>query len=408
MFMSSHVKGCQIAMRRDDLCHPVRESLERLPPPHAAHYGVVPAPPPEGGIALGSALRSHQQATDAMARVRVLAEQLGDPYVVSRLLARREAVSSSSIEGTNSTLDELLSLEEDASGDQRDAARQVRDYALLLDRLIPQAIENGPQIFTEELVLELHRQAMRSDTAYLDEPGELRTRVVWIGGARDIAYSTYNPPPPARVPACLANTIAYMRADGMQVMTQSLITRMAVAHAHFEAVHPFRDGNGRVGRLLLPLMMAADGQVPLYLSPYIEAHKHAYYDSLKAAQQQLEWAEATRFMADAITSTVDELMVTRDALAALSQVWRQRRRYREGSAALRALALLPYYPVITGKRLARRLDISAPAALTAISQLADAGVLQERTGYSRNRVFIATEVLAILNRPFGSEPVLEG
>jgi Fic family protein len=163
-----------------------------------------------------------------------------------------------------------------------------------------------------------------------------------------------------------------------------------------------------VGRLLLPLMMAADGQVPLYLSPYIEIHKEAYYNSLKAAQQRLDWAEATRFMADAITSTVDELMVTREALSALSQAWRQRRRYREGSAALRTLALLPYYPVITGKRLARRLDISAPAALTAISQLADAGVLQERTGYSRNRVFIAAEVLAILNRPFGSEPILEG
>ena len=345
---------------------------------------------------------------EALARVSLLAQELGDPYVVSRLLARREAVSSSSIEGTNSTLDELLSVEEDAAEEMRDAALQVRDYALILDRIVPHAAEQGPAIFTPELIGELHCQAMKNDPAYRDIPGELRTRVVWIGGARDIAYSTYNPPPPDAVARCLHDTVNYLRVQGMQVMTQSLITRMAVAHAHFEAVHPFRDGNGRVGRLLLPLMMAADGQVPLYLSPYIEAHKQDYYASLKAAQQQLDWAAATAFLADAITGTVEELMVTRRTLTMLAESWRRRRRYRQNSAALRALDLLPNYPVITARRLAARLDVSAPAALTAIDQLVEARVLQERTGYSRNRVFVATEVLAVLNRPFGETPILHG
>ncbi|WP_264784747.1 Fic family protein, partial [Gluconobacter cerinus] len=100
-------------------------------------------------------------------------------------------------------------------------------------------------------------------------------------------YSVYNPPPPAAVPHFLEETLDYMREDGMQMMTQSLITRMALAHTHFEAAHPFRDGNGRVGRLLLPLMMAAEKQVPLYLSPYIELHKQADYAVLKQAQQKL-------------------------------------------------------------------------------------------------------------------------
>lgn len=395
-------------MRRHDLCHAVFQRLQRLPPPHAAHYGVIPAAPPEDGIALGKALASHARAMEALARVSLLAQELGDPYVVSRLLARREAVSSSSIEGTNSTLDELLSVEEDAAEEMRDAALQVRDYALILDRMVPQAAEQGPDIFTPELVRELHRQAMKSDPAYRDVPGALRTCVVWIGGARDIAYSTYNPPPHDAVARCLDDTIDYLRARGMQVMTQSLITRMAIAHAHFEAVHPFRDGNGRVGRLLLPLMMAADGQVPLYLSPYIEVHKQAYYASLKAAQQQLDWAAATGFLADAITGTVEELMVTRGTLTMLAESWRRRRRYRQNSAALRTLDILPNYPVITAKRLAARLDVSAPAALTAIDQLVEAQVLQERTGYSRNRVFVATEVLAVLNRPFGEMPILHG
>lgn len=394
-------------MRRSDLCHAVRQRLARLPAPYAAHYGVVPAAPPEGGLALGANLVRHQRAVAALGRVAALAEQIGDPYVVSRLLARREAVSSSSIEGTSSTLDELLSLEEEAGDDRRDAARQVRDYAMILDRLVPRAAQEGQAIFTTELVAGLHRAAMRNDRTYRDPPGALRDGVVWIGGVRDIAYSTYNPTPPARIADCLADTVAYLRGDGMQMMTQSLIARMAIAHAHFEAVHPFRDGNGRVGRLLLPLMMAAEGHVPLYLSPYIEAHKQAYYDALKAAQQQLDWGQATAFMADAITGTVDELLVTRDALSRLTAAWRTRRRFREKSAAQRALALLPDYPVFTAKRLAERLGVSAPAVGTAIDQLVAAGIVEERTGYSRNRVFAAGEVLRILNRPFGAPPVVD-
>lgn len=394
-------------MRRDDLCHAIRQRLERLPEPYAAHYGVVPPPPPEDAVPLGQGLASHQRATEALARIDMLARQMGDPYPVSRLLSRREAVSSSSIEGTHSTLDELLTLEEEAGDARRDAARQVRDYALILDRIVPQAAAQGPAIFTIDLIAELHRAAMQSDRGYGDVPGVLRDRVVWIGGVRDIAYSLYNPAPPARVPTCLDDSIAYLRAEGMQVMTQSLITRMAIAHAHFEAVHPYRDGNGRVGRLLLPLMMAADGKVPLYLSPYIEAHKPAYYDALKAAQQRLDWAAIVAFIADAITGTVDELMATRAALVRLGAAWRARRRYRDKSAALRALDLLPDYPVITAKRLGDRLGVSAPAANAAIAQLVEAGVLIERTGYRRNRVFVAQEVLQVLNRPFGAEPIVD-
>jgi Fic family protein len=395
-------------MRRDDLSYTVRQRMQRLPPPFASHYGIVPAAPPDDAIPLGTAAARHHRAIEALGRVSALTGEFGDPYVVSRLLSRREAVSSSSIEGTNSTLDELLSVEEDFGEDARDAALQVRDYALILDRFIPRATQEGPEIFARPLVTELHREAMKSDPLYQDVPGELRKRVVWIGGVRDIAYSTYNPAPPDTIAACLEDTVKYMRAEGMEVMTQSIITRMAVAHAHFEAVHPFRDGNGRVGRLLLPLMMAADGKIPLYLSPYIEAYKSDYYASLKAAQQKLDWTSAIGFLADAVTGTVDELMMTRDALSELADLWRARRRFREGSAALRALDVLSSYPVITAKRLAARLDVSIPSALTAISQLVEADILHEKTGYSRNRVFVAAEVLSILNRPFGERPILGG
>ena len=387
-------------MNREHLSHSVRQQLKRLPRPFEAHYGVVPLAPPEEAVSITRVQRKHSDANAALVRVKTLAAELKDPYLISRILPRREAVSSSAIEGTNSTLDELLAVEENGDAEASAAAIQVRDYAAALDDFVPRAGQENQKIFTTNLVRELHRAVMRGDKDYKDVPGELRSRVVWIGG-RDIAHSTYNPAPPDDIAAGLEQTMEYMRCEGMQAVQQDIIVRMAIAHSHFEAVHPFRDGNGRVGRLLLPLMMAAEGHVPLYLSPYIEAHKDAYYGSLKASQQRLEWHEAAGFLADAITGTVEELISTRDALSQLGQLWRARRKFRARSGALKATELLPHYPVLTVGRLAKLLSVSFPAATQAIEQLLEAGILTERTGYKRNRVFAAAEALAIINRPFG-------
>lgn len=153
----------------------------------------------------------------------------------------------------------------------------------------------------------------------------------------------------------------------------------------------------------MPLVMAAaNGHAPLYLSPYIEANKTRYIEALKAAQQRLEWAEIIGFMSDAIVATAQELHITRQALAELSGNWRTRRRFRVGSASTRALDILPAYPLITAGRLADMLGVAFPSANAAIEQLLEADILRERTGYRRNRVFLAHEALHIINRPFGS------
>jgi Fic family protein len=123
----------------------------------------------------------------------------------------------------------------------------VRDYALALDAFIPRAREEKNGIFRAELVQELHRLVMRGNKDYEDVPGEFRSRVAWIGGP-DISYSIYNAAPPDDISHCLEETMEYMRCEGMQSIQQDLIVRMAITHSHFEAVHPFRDGNGRVGR----------------------------------------------------------------------------------------------------------------------------------------------------------------
>ncbi len=350
-------------------------------------------------------LREIQAASAALARLEALTSELGDPWLVSRILMRREAVSSSAIEGTNSTLDELLAVEETGEAQGLEAARQVKDYALCLDAAVPRATSLGPLVFTSGLIGELHRSVMRNEIACIGTPGEPRTRVVWIGG-RDIAYSTYNPTPPEDIGRCLGDTIAYMRGDADETWPPHIIVRMAVAHAHFEAVHPFTDGNGRVGRLLLPLLMAAHGHAPLFLSSYIEAHRSAYYAALKAAQQRLLWHEMIGFISYAVTGSVAELLATRRALQDLRPIWLSRRKFRSGSAALRGLDVLPHYPIATVGRLASLLDVSTGQAGQSVQQLVDAGILRERTGYRRNRLFAAAEALSIINRPFGEDPIL--
>ena len=373
-----------------------------MPEPHASHYGVVPIAPPEDGIILAAIGRRHERAIEAMARVDTLATSTRNPFFFSRLLSRQEAVSSSSIEGTQSTLDELLSIEETGDEEAGHEARQVRDYALLLGSHVERARHEGPAIFTLPLVQSLHRQVMQGDPSYRDVPGELRRSVVWIG-VGDILRSTWTPPPPDDVEACLEQCLDYMRNEGMQQMTQSLATRMAVAHAHFEAVHPFRDGNGRVGRILLPLAMAADGRVPLYLSRYIESRRNRYYAALKAAQQQLDWAAIIGFFCDAIVETVAHLEQTIALMTSLREDWARRRAFRKSSSALRALDVLLDYPVMTAKRLAAELGVGFGTASDALALLQQIGIVTERTGYRRNRLFVATEALSIVNRPFDEE-----
>ncbi|MBO9559710.1 MAG: Fic family protein [Caulobacter sp.] len=390
-------------MDRSNLSPGVRATLQRFPPPYDHAYGVVPLPPPSTLIPLTAIAQRVRDADAALARVEAYATTLHDSYVVSRILIRQEAVSSSAIEGTQSTLDELLTSEETQDEEARAAVKSVRRYAQALMYYVARAERHGAAVFQLGLLKQLHRQVMREDERYRDKPGELRHGTVWIG-SKDIAYSTFNPPPAPQVPGCLEQNLVYMRDD--QNLQQSLVTRMAVAHAHFEAVHPFRDGNGRVGRLLLPIMMAADGRTPLYLSAYIEAHKQAYYDALKAAQQREDWVGMIGFMADAIVGATAELMRTREGLSELANIWSTRRTFRKGSSSLRALDVLSQYPVLTITRLAVLLKVTFPAAGKAVDQLCEAGILRERTGYARNRIFLAPEALSIMNRPFGEAPVV--
>jgi Fic family protein len=390
-------------MNRNHLIPPLRERLARFPPPLENYFGVVPFPPAEDAIILGDAAPEHHAAMQALGQADALARQYPHHFLLTRVLVRKEAVASSDIEGTHSTLDALLEVEETSEEDASEADLLVRDYAIALEAAIYDVEVNGFNAFTIHTVEKLHRALMRHDKDYVKRhgpAGEFRRKPVRIGG-RDFNDSTYNPPPHADVLSCMAEHIAYLRCEGMQQLHQSIIVQMAVAHAHFEAVHPFADGNGRVGRLLLPLMLRAAGHTPLYLAPYIAAFKQDYYAALRAAQQRLDFVPLVAHLSRAISHTVGDAENAARRLTELQASWTQKKKFRNNSASQKMLEKLQWHPVVTAKSVERLVGCSPAAARTALTQLAEAGILSERTGKRRYRIFQARDVLRIYNHPEG-------
>lgn len=392
-------------MRRDQLHQKLIDRLQRLPPPHQAHFGVVPLPPPDS-IPLYEVNAVAASAVAAISRLDTIVATSPQPFPATRILHRQEAVASSAIEGTQSTLDEILEI--DATGDSSGhaAAQQVRCYSLTLERGLGVVQRDGRNALTAEFVKSLHRDILASDPAYEDVPGEFRQRVVWIGGRGfDISQSTFNPPPPACIAECMDDQVRFLRDEGDAVQPLPLPIRMALGHAHFEAIHPFRDGNGRTGRLLLPLQMATEGHAPLFFTPYLEAHRSDYYEALKQAQQRLEFTPLCDLLCRAVVAAVKEVEDTMRALQRLREGWAATLSSRQGSSARRTLDLLSSWPVLTVARLAELLDVSFQAANDAVMRLVQVGILMERTGYQKNRIFAAPQVLQIFNQPFGTTPL---
>jgi Fic family protein len=389
-------------VNRNDLSADLHDRLERLPPPHEAHYGVVPFPPPQT-VEVGALTEKLAWAYAAIDRADRLIRDERTRGLFGQLLMRQEAVSSSAIENTVSTLEDVLEYEQTLQAEPGSTAPLVRAYANVFDALAQAVAENGPAAITMPLIRHAHAILMQEDSEYRHVPGDLRAGVVHIGGTLRIATSTYNPPPPIRVRECLDQTLSYVRDEEVR-RTLPLPVRMAVAHAHFEAVHPFPDGNGRVGRLLLSLMLAAEHHQPLFLAGYLEKHRDAYYAALQESSLRNDYLPIVELVLDATVAATDEAEATYEALLSLRERW-LRRRWRERSAPLRTLEWLPFYPVVTSETLRSRLDISQPAAWHALKNLEEAGILtRHKTGPKKLGVYAAPEVLRIVNRPFGERP----
>lgn len=179
---------------------------------------------------------------------------------------------------------------------------------------------------------------------------------------------------------------------------------MAIAHAQFETIHPFRDGNGRVGRLLLPLMLAAEGYPPIYLAGYLKARQRDYYDGLLRVELQGDWSAWGRFFAQAVVASCEEAASAAQRLLALREGWRARvSGLRSDAAARRLVEILIGYPVLSANQAKDHLGVSFPAANAALAQLVVLGIVTEPTR-RRNRVFVARDVIDLLENPEAFPP----
>ena len=360
------------------------------------YWAFVPAPLPptlQWDTVLVTAL---SRADAALSRLEGVGSQLPNPHLLIDPYARREAVLSSRIEGTQASLSDILLDEIDPGRVEasRDDIREVRNYVDALEFGI-QRLQELP--LSVRLVRELHRvlmQGVRGDHA---TPGELRVSRNWIGPpGSTIDSAAYVPPPPHEMLQALGDWERFLHdCDVLPDLVQC-----ALMHEQFEAIHPFLDGNGRVGRLLITLFLMERGRMTrplLYLSAYFESNRAAYYDSLQAVRTHGAWRDWLMFFLTGVQLVATKASDQAAELAAM------RERYRGlVSGRSRASALVDELfraPITNAASAARRLGVSDPTARAAISALEDVGLLEEFTGRAWGKTWIARPVLEILERP---------
>ena len=329
--------------------------------------------------------------------------RLPNPNLTTRTLDRREAVRSSQIEGTSSDVDQVLEYEATGSDDglPRDVVVTL-NYVKALHYGLQQVAARGSAALDRTLIEMLHSHLMEG-TDYMGTPGEFRQRQNWIGGHRNIYDAKFVPPPHEYLGDGIADLEEVLRyAPSEEDHTEiSIVIRMAVVHAQFETIHPFIDGNGRVGRLLLPLMLFAEGYPPVYLAGFLKENQQEYYDTLSAVQLRGEWAPWVRFLAEGVQVAARETIQTAEHLTALVDQWKTLIRtsnVRSDALAHRLPEYLIAHPVVTVRSIQEAFNTSFPTANAALNIMREHGVVTSLTERKRDRIFIATDVISILNR----------
>ena len=365
----------------------------------------VPHPlPPHPALMISSASqRLLEQATLAVGRLDSISLLLPDPNIFLYAYVRREAVLSSQIEGTQSSLADLLLFElEDAPGTPFDDVVEVSGYVAALEHGMTRLRDGFP--LSNRLMREMHQVLLASGRGSDKSPGEFRRTQNWIGGTRP-GNAYFVPPPPEQVEECMA---ALERFIYDEQTPYPVLIKAALAHVQFETIHPFLDGNGRIGRLLIAFILH-HGQVLstplLYLSLYFKQHRTEYYRLLDHVRTTGDWEAWVDFFLEGVASTASNAVDTAQRLVALfkEDAARVQSVGRGASSALRVFNVLCERPVITLNELCSHTGLSFPTASNSINNLLDLGLVRELTGGRRNRIFAYDHYLAILNE--GTEPL---
>lgn len=358
----------------------------------------VPAPlPPDLTLGLGD-YGLIGEANRALGRLDAFYSiaELPDEFVdlLTYHSIRREAVLSSQIEGTQSSFVDLL-LHEDTRtpGVPLDDVREVSDYVAALMHGLERLEAGFP--LSLRLLREIHAQLLAGDRGATKAPGEFRTSQVWIGGTRP-SQATFVPPPPGEVASCLDALERFLHDPAYPS-----VLKAGLAHVQFETIHPFLDGNGRLGRLLITLLLHHDQVLTrpvLYLSLYFKASRSTYYDTLQRVRTHGDWEGWLRYFLRGVRDTAEEALgIGRQALALFERDRATVAGFGRGAASARAVYdTLLRHPITTAPAATERTDVSAPTVRAALSRLEAAGIIREVTGRDRDRLYVYTEYVDLL------------
>jgi Fic family protein len=346
-----------------------------------------------------------ERATLALGRLDGLTTILPDPNLFLYSYVRKEAVLSSQIEGTQSTLSDLLLFENEAAlGVPLNDVLETSNYVAALTHGLGRLRDGMP--ISLRLLKEMHAILLKKGRGSEKDPGEFRRSQNWFGGSRP-GNATFVPPPPDYLMDCLGALEKFLHDDPVKT---PLLIKAALAHVQFETIHPFLDGNGRIGRLLISFLVCAEGALRepmLYLSLYFKRNRQTYYDLLQSVRLKGDWEGWVRFFLTGIEETADEAAATARRLMKLAADDEHRIQSlgRGAGSALRVHRFLQRVPLSSIIVACRELRLSFPAVTSAVNRLEAIGIVTEVTGRQRGRLFAYAEYLQILSEE--TEPITE-
>lgn len=363
----------------------------------------VPPPlPPEPAIDVLVLLEKLSLAERALGRLDGITMLLPRQELFLYMYVRKEAVLSSQIEGTQSTLSDLLRFEAEAqAGQPIDDIREVSNYvdAMMygLERLrdLPLSLH---------LIREMHGRLLQSGRGGTKSPGEFRRSQNWIGGTRP-GNALFVPPPVNELGPCLDAFERFMHEDASRLPA---LIKAGLLHVQFETLHPFLDGNGRIGRLLVTLYLCINGVLNkplLYLSLFLKTHRAEYYRLLQEVRENGNWEAWLDFFLTGVAQTANQAF---EAATHIVDLFRQDRERiategERASSTLRIHDLFQLNPFLTSNQLVRQTGLSSPTVNTALADLQRLGIIEEVTGRKRGRVFSYRRYLSVLNE--GTDPL---
>lgn len=356
----------------------------------------VPDPLPPAIEWKGALVSALSEADRLIGRLAGEGGRLPNPHLLIRPFVRREAVLSSKIEGTQATLGELLAAEAGAAvGSSSADLREVGNYVMALEYGIKRLKELPLSL---RLIKELHARLMTGVRGDGARPGDFRDIQNWIGTpGLGIGRATYVPPPPNQIMPCLDAWEKFLQDRSLPPLVQ-----VALVHYQFEAIHPFRDGNGRVGRLLITLFLIERGILPtplLYLSAFFEASRSNYYERLQGVHARGEWEAWLAYFLAGVSNQSKDALSRATRINALLTKWRDKTMDTGLPAAVRLLDLLAENPFCTTRGAAARLKVAFTTAQRAVARLEALGVVRQVNEAKRDRVYCATGLLKILEEP---------